>query len=131
MDALSISRAPIVWSYGSITRELSPSASAPVWRRRQLSLDTAKVIARKGGVVGLWSLTADMGKTIETYANGSATTMWHSELTSMGGGHSASCQDTATSVASSITGSAMVLTAHAYASSLLKTKSDTSRPPMR
>lgn len=69
MDALSISRAPMVWSHGSVTRQPRASASAVVWRRRQLSLDTAKEIARKGGVVGLWSLTLDVGKTIESYAD--------------------------------------------------------------
>jgi len=69
MDALAISRAPMVWSHGSVRRERAASASAAVWRRRQLSLDTAKEIARKGGVVGLWSLTIDVGKTPEAYAD--------------------------------------------------------------
>lgn len=66
-DALSISQAPMIWSHGSVTRQ--PSSSGPVWRRRQLSLETAKEIARKGGVVGLWSLAPDVGKTIEGYAD--------------------------------------------------------------
>ena len=69
VDALSISRAPMVWSHGSVTRGAPASASAQVWRRRQLSLDTAKEIARKGGVVGLWGLTVDVGKTVEAYAD--------------------------------------------------------------
>jgi membrane dipeptidase len=69
VDALAISRAPIVWSHGSVARARSASPSAPVWRRRQLSLDTAKEIARKGGVVGLWSLNVDVGKTVEAYAD--------------------------------------------------------------
>ncbi len=64
-----ISRAPMVWSHGSVRRGPAASASAAVWRRRQLSLDTAKEIARKGGVVGLWSLTVDVGKTPEAYAD--------------------------------------------------------------
>ncbi len=68
-DALSISQAPLVWSHGSVTRGPQASATAPVWRRRQLSLDTAKAIAGKGGVVGLWSLNVDVGKTAETYAD--------------------------------------------------------------
>ena len=68
-DALSISQAPVVWSHGSVTRKPPASASAAVWRRRQLSLDTTKEIARKGGVIGLWSLTADVGKTVEAYAD--------------------------------------------------------------
>jgi membrane dipeptidase len=68
-EALSISRAPVVWSHGSVTRQAPASGSAAVWRRRQLSLDTAKEIARKGGVVGLWALTTDVGKTLEAYAD--------------------------------------------------------------
>jgi membrane dipeptidase len=68
LDALSISRAPVVWSHGSVSRQTPASGSAAVWRRRQLSLETAKQIARKGGVIGLWALTADVGKTLEAYA---------------------------------------------------------------
>jgi membrane dipeptidase len=66
-DVLSISQAPIIWSHGSV----APRASTfgPVWRRRQLSLETAKEIARKGGVVGLWGLVPDVGRTIEAYAD--------------------------------------------------------------
>jgi membrane dipeptidase len=67
-DALAISRVPIVWSHSSVRRGPPADASAAVWRRRQLSLEAAKEIARKGGVVGLWSLTADVGKTPEAYA---------------------------------------------------------------
>ena len=69
MDALAVSRAPLVWSHGSVTRGPPAAASAAVWRRRQLSLDRAKEIARKGGVVGLWALTVDVGKTTEAYAD--------------------------------------------------------------
>ena len=66
-EAVSLSQVPVVWSHGSVTRQ--PSSSGAVWRRRQLSLETAKEIARKGGVVGLWSLVLDVGKTIEAYAD--------------------------------------------------------------
>jgi membrane dipeptidase len=69
LHALSISQAPVVWSHGSVARQPPASGSAAVWRRRQLSLDTAKEIARKDGVVGLWALTADVGKALETYAD--------------------------------------------------------------
>ena len=68
-EAVSVSRAPVVWSHGSVTRGPRASATAAVWRRRQLSLETAKVIASKGGVVGLWSLTVDVGRTVEAYAD--------------------------------------------------------------
>ena len=69
LGAVSVSRAPVVWSHGSVTRGPRAAATAAVWRRRQLSLETAKAIASKGGVVGLWSLTADVGRTVEGYAD--------------------------------------------------------------
>ena len=40
----------------------------PVWQARQLSFDTAKLIADKGGVVGLWPMRSDVGATPEAYA---------------------------------------------------------------
>jgi membrane dipeptidase len=68
-DALSLSRAPVVWSHGSVRRAPLDEGTTSIWRRRQLSLETAKEIAAKGGVVGLWSLTSDVGKTLEGYAD--------------------------------------------------------------
>ena len=40
----------------------------PVWQARQLSFDTAKLIADKGGVIGLWPMRSDVGATPEAYA---------------------------------------------------------------
>ena len=40
----------------------------PVWQARQLSYGTAKLIAEKGGVVGLWPMRSDVGGTPEAYA---------------------------------------------------------------
>ncbi len=51
-EALAVARVPMVWSHGSVSKEKSANAEAPVWRRRQLSLDLAKEIAGKGGA---WS----------------------------------------------------------------------------
>ena len=68
-DALATSRVPVVWSHGSVRRGPPAATSAAVWRRRQLSLDSAREIARNGGVVGLWALTVDVGTTIEAYAD--------------------------------------------------------------
>ena len=68
-DVLSISRKPVVYSHGSVARGPAAGASALIWRRRQLPLDTAKEIARNGGVVGLWTLAPDVGPTIEAYAD--------------------------------------------------------------
>lgn len=65
--ALEVSRVPLVWSHGSVAKQLVPSTA--IWRRRQLSLDLAKEIARKGGVVGLWALAPDIGRTVESYGD--------------------------------------------------------------
>jgi len=67
--ALAASTVPLIWSHGSIVKEKSTAPTASIWRRRQLSLELAKEIAKKGGVVGLWALTSDVGKTLESYAD--------------------------------------------------------------
>ncbi len=67
--ALAASRAPVVWSHGSVIRHAPWPSSASIWRRRQLSLETAKEIAQRGGVVGLWALAPDVGRTVEAYAD--------------------------------------------------------------
>ena len=67
--ALAASRVPVVWSHGSVTRQPLAPASAAIWRRRQLSLEVAKEIAQRGGVVGLWPLVQDVGRTVEAYAD--------------------------------------------------------------
>ena len=67
--ALAISRAPVVWSHGSIAVSRQTNPNALVWQRRQLSLDLAKEIAAKGGVIGLWAFAPDVGKTPESYTN--------------------------------------------------------------
>ena len=68
-QALQISKAPMVWSHSSITRQRTPDWTMVGWRARQLTLDGAKAIAAKGGVVGLWALRQDVGETIEGYAD--------------------------------------------------------------
>jgi membrane dipeptidase len=67
-DALAVSKAPLIWSHSSVTRDRTPNYSMPVWQARQLTLAGAKAIANKGGVVGLWALGSDVGKTPESYA---------------------------------------------------------------
>lgn len=67
-DVLALSTAPVVYSHGSVVRGPAAAPTATIWRARQLQLDLAKAIAAKGGVVGLWVLTLDIGKTIEDYA---------------------------------------------------------------
>jgi membrane dipeptidase len=69
MQALAVSKAPMVWSHSSVTRTGRPIFTLPALRARQLSLDTAKAIAAKGGVVGLWAVRADVGQTVEAYAD--------------------------------------------------------------
>lgn len=68
-QALEVSKAPMVWSHSSITRSRKPKWTMPVWQARQLSLDGAKAIAAKGGVVGLWALRSDVGSSISSYAD--------------------------------------------------------------
>jgi membrane dipeptidase len=67
-DALAVAKAPLVWSHSSVTRTREPGWRMPVWQARQLSLESAKAIAAKGGVVGLWSLPSDVGRTVDAYA---------------------------------------------------------------
>lgn len=68
-DALAVSNAPMVWSHSSVvTDRISPRWSMPAWRARRLTLETARAIAANGGVVGLWALPSDVGRTIEAYA---------------------------------------------------------------
>lgn len=67
-QALEVSTLPVVWSHSSVTRIRQPSWKQPVWQARQLSLETAKQIAEKGGVIGLWPMRADVGATPEAYA---------------------------------------------------------------
>ncbi len=67
--ALAETKAPLVWSHSSVTKDTREAASKSQWRMRQLSLDQAKAIAAKGGVVGLWGLRSDVGSTVESYGD--------------------------------------------------------------
>lgn len=66
--ALAVAKAPVVWSHGSVTTGPPPHPGLITWRARQLPLSVAKAITAKGGVVGLWVLTYDIGKTVDDYA---------------------------------------------------------------
>jgi len=67
-EALEVATQPIVWSHSSVTRTRQPNWKMPVWQARQLPLSTAKLIADKGGVVGLWPMRSDVGASPEAYA---------------------------------------------------------------
>ena len=67
-QAVEASTQPVIWSHSSVTRTRQPNWKMPVWQARQLGLDTAKLIAGKGGVVGVWPMRSDVGATPETYA---------------------------------------------------------------
>ena len=67
-QALEASKVPVVWSHSSVTRKGKPDWTMPVWKARQLSLEGAKAIADKGGVVGLWTMRSDVGGGVEAYA---------------------------------------------------------------
>jgi membrane dipeptidase len=66
--ALVVSKVPVVWSHSSVTRTREPNWKMPVWQARQLSLTDANAIAAAGGVVGLWPMPSDVGRTPEAYA---------------------------------------------------------------
>lgn len=68
-QALAVSKVPVVWSHSSVTNKRMPNWSMVAWQARQLSLEHAKAIAAKGGVVGLWSLGTDVGATVERYGD--------------------------------------------------------------
>lgn len=68
-DTLALSKSPVVWSHSSVSQGPPPHPGMTIWRARQLSLETARMIAKEGGVVGLWVLTSDVGRTIEAYAD--------------------------------------------------------------
>lgn len=68
-QALALSKAPMVWSHSSVTQTGKPHWSLPTRQARQLTLEQAKAIAAKGGVVGLWALRSDVGGTPEAYAD--------------------------------------------------------------
>jgi membrane dipeptidase len=68
-QALSLSKVPMVWSHSSVTRTGNPHWSMPTGQARQLTLEAAKAIAAKGGVVGLWALRSDVGDSPEAYAD--------------------------------------------------------------
>lgn len=69
-DALRTARKPLVWSHGSVAAAGSktPTWTMAAWQARKLRLETAKMIADKGGVVGLWGLGADVGASVDSYA---------------------------------------------------------------
>jgi membrane dipeptidase len=68
-QTLEVSRAPVVWSHSSVVRGEEPNWKMTPWRARRLSLDTARAIAGKGGVVGVWALLSDVGATAQSYAD--------------------------------------------------------------
>ena len=67
-QALDVAAQPVIWSHSSVTRTRTPNWKMPVWQARQLTYDTAKLIADKGGVVGVWPMRSDVGATPESYA---------------------------------------------------------------
>jgi membrane dipeptidase len=68
-QALALSKVAMVWSHSSVTRTRTPDWRLPAWQARQLSLEGARAIAAKGGVVGLWALRIDVGASPADYAD--------------------------------------------------------------
>ena len=67
-EALEVATQPLVWSHSSVTRTRQPTWKMPAWQARQLPLATARLIADKGGVVGLWPMRSDVGDGPAAYA---------------------------------------------------------------
>jgi membrane dipeptidase len=65
--ALAVSKVPMVWSHGSVTTGPAPHPGLVTWRARQSTIGQARMIAKAGGVFGLWAMSTDVGKTIEGY----------------------------------------------------------------
>jgi len=68
-QALAVSKVPMVWSHGSVSRDANGQTSKVAWKARQLPLPEARAIAQKGGVVGLWPLRSDVGGSVAAYAD--------------------------------------------------------------
>jgi membrane dipeptidase len=66
-QVLEMSKAPVIWSHSSIASQGIPYWGMIGWKARQLTLDCARRIARRGDVVGLWGLRVDV-RTIDGYA---------------------------------------------------------------
>lgn len=67
-QALAVTTVAPVWSHSSVTRGTAPSWSMPATKARQLPIDAAEAVAEAGGVVGLWALGSDVGRSPEAYA---------------------------------------------------------------
>lgn len=67
-QVLQLSSVPVVWSHSSLARHRKPTWMLPAVQARQLGLETARAIAAKGGVIGLWALRSDTGPDVASYA---------------------------------------------------------------
>jgi membrane dipeptidase len=65
--ALTVSKAPVIWSHSYIA-DAPSSWTASGYRSRALGTKDAKRIADSGGAIGLWSLGASFGGGIDGYA---------------------------------------------------------------
>lgn len=68
-QVLEISDAPVIWSHSSIAPGARPHWSMIGWKARQLTLDAARRIAARGGVIGLWALRIDAAHSVSSYAD--------------------------------------------------------------
>jgi membrane dipeptidase len=55
-QALDIAKAPLIWSHGWVDQQAGQWRDTTGFMARRLSLEQAKRIAAKGGVIGLWAL---------------------------------------------------------------------------
>ena len=68
-QAVQISKAPLIWSHGWVGRAAGRWLDATTYQQRRMSISHAKMIADKGGVVGLWGFA--LNKPAAAWAAGS------------------------------------------------------------
>jgi membrane dipeptidase len=76
-QAVQITRAPLIWSHGWVGRAAGRWLDTVTYQQRRMSLGHAKMIADKGGVVGLWGLALNSPAPAWAAGNGSWTVGLH------------------------------------------------------
>jgi membrane dipeptidase len=76
-QAVQITKAPLIWSHGWVGRVAGRWLDTLTYQQRRMSLEHAKMIADKGGVVGLWGLALNKPAPAWSAGSGSWTVGLH------------------------------------------------------
>ncbi|HEU5294776.1 MAG TPA: membrane dipeptidase [Burkholderiaceae bacterium] len=76
-QALEASNRPLIWSHGWVDRVAGRWLDATTMQQRRLSIEHAKKIANRGGVVGLWGLALNRPGAAWTAGRGAWTVALH------------------------------------------------------